>query len=69
MSVRSQLQEMHMHAALRLSRHSRENGNPECFPYLDSRLRGSDNSSPRLKTRAFDLPRRRHPGGPACWKS
>jgi hypothetical protein len=77
MSVRSQLQEMHMHAALRLSRHSRENGNPECFPYLDSRWSlpstpiggGSDNSSPRLKTRAFDLPRRRHPGGPACWKS
>ena len=38
-----------MDTTFRLSRHSRENGNPEPFSCLDSRLRGSDDSSLRLK--------------------
>jgi hypothetical protein len=54
---------MHAHAILRFARHSRENGNPESFQYLDSRLRGSDNLSLRLKQGFAPSPEKALNGG------
>ena len=45
-----------MHTTLRFKRHSRENGNPESLPHLDSRFRGSDDSSLRLKAWVCTIP-------------
>ena len=41
------------YTTLCFARHSRAGGNPDSFPDLDSRFRGSDNSSLRLKARGF----------------
>jgi hypothetical protein len=38
---------------------SRENGNPESFPLLDFRFRGSDNLSPAINLRDLDASRRK----------
>ena len=57
MPAETRTKEMDLHTASPSSSHSRENGNPESFPYLDSRLRGSDNFFFRVKPSGFDHPR------------